>query len=305
MKIDAVQHVKNKISVSYLDTGSAKLNDLTFSVFPTNDTIAWEITDVNRNGNQEWIIVEFDEPISIYDVKLDVTAGSTSPYKIYSSLDTKIFNEYEYMTYTVGDLSGIPPYTAELLTTYQDYVIHIQTIPKTYAAGSYMQVGNDYGFYDELGNLIMADTTHYISFAATEAGLLVLNKLYTILEKDTTTPVLLSDEDMMLMKDFIEGERITPSKLSMKYKFTYTDRYLNTEKYFIDKKNKAIKIVFENVTTPFTLNTLNIYANVSIDVVDNTMNYISSALFQPKYFQDYTFLPSMVNSYFDMLTEKG
>lgn len=265
MIIDVLLHKKNRITVTEFDSGSSVLNNTSYGIFPVGEAFRWEISNPESVNNL--IIVEFTESINLRDIVFDITANNLPITTITYSVDNKIFREYEFFYYNVNLNSVIENSEKEILVLYEGNSVEKKFI----------------------------DENNYV---------------YIVYEKNTMIPIRVPVGYYNVLKNYLDdingldinGELI----LKKNYVFSYYSKNTQKVEYF---RNvffvKSIKISQDGYTAPFKMNTFSIYSEENLTINNTDMKYLSGVLFQPKYFQQYEFIPSMMNTYFDMLVEKG
>ena len=108
--------------------------------------------------------------------------------------------------------------------------------------------------------------------------------------------------DIILLKEFLINQ-IDDSKIRTKYEFSFINTYSNENRRLYDKCIKGLRIKFDNITLPFILSKFEVYSNVKIDSIQQSLSLINDNFFKSKYFYEFPFLPSITKSFFDMLED--
>jgi len=309
-----------RILVSDMDSGSDKINS-GFSILPLTETLYWEISAIPEGEERtisESIVISFVTPVNIKEVQWNVTANTIGKTKLlysYDSIDcieeNKVdYTEYEYFSYTIEDLTGVDDDIRNLLMVYEGNIIEAKSFYKYFPSSQYTLVGNTYLFRDEDGNIITTEDKDSLIFFETVSGMMLLYRVYIIYEKNSKKIVDISSDNLELLKRYLE-EVINSGVTDVvvpRYQFSYYDKYLESTVYLFDKRISSIKLDFTNFVitedVSFTLNSLHIYAESYISDLAIEVDELSDNYFQPKYFYDYPFIPSIAKTFLEMLTHK-
>jgi hypothetical protein len=304
MIIDALKHVSNKVMASAKDSTSGKLLDAEsyvtagYTLFPSSDKLVWSITDTNLDNTTQYLQVNFIDSLNIKSITYDITATTSPSTKLLYSYDDVVFEEFKYISYSV--VGEVP----DTILKYQDLYLQVTTINTALDSSLY----GDY--FTDIGTPLTTNT-NIVSIDSSKRLLSFVQKVYALydptIQKVLDTPV----GDMLIVKEFIESEKLagTSDLIKWKYEFVYMDTNTNTEKYIINTLPiRSIRIVCERIgllTVPFTLTNLVMNAEVVIESVRPSLPLMTETMFMPKYFVDYPFIPSITKSFFEMWSDKG
>jgi len=129
----------------------------------------------------------------------------------------------------------------------------------------------------------------------------VMNGVETLILFDkNSNKVSVKNTDLSLLKDLIKADRSVGTYLNWKYVFDYGDN--QTALYSLSPSVVKMELI---ATTPFVMNKFEIFAELSISDIEIDLDLLSNNYFQPKYFEEYSFIPSMTKTFFTMLNYDG
>jgi hypothetical protein len=313
MLVDLIRNVNNQILISSKTSGYAREND-GYGIMSAQDVLSWVITSASQVVmGKENITINFKELVALKTAHWDYTSstvGDTSigDVKLCYSYDGNKYEEYDFFSYRINNLSGVDGDIQKMLYEYEGKIVQVKTF-YTFVPTSDIQVGYDYVFYDGDGNIISINGTEVLSLFENLNGIYIMNKVYVLYDSNKKM-VPISYEDLHSLRTFIEGERlINTGKVVLKYEYEYLDLMTNTAKYLFDKEVISIRLVFEGQTitptVPFTLNLLDLYGEIVLKELPITIKDIPDNYTQPRYFSEFEFIPSIIKSFTEMLTHKA
>lgn len=278
-----------------------------YTLFTDNRKLSLTNNDISNEHLPLSLTIDLIEPVSITEISYDLTTSALPITKIEYSADSFTFYEHEYTTYIIKDITDSyyddKPELLETIRKYEGYIFHRTPISRLDL--NIKKVSGVYGIYNKLNEFVPIDENCCITFVDTSAGVVITDIMYTMYDIDTKIPLWISDTESALLKPFLETNRGNNEFIYINYVFKYYDKYELSDMVLSTGLVKTIKLVFDNISLPFTINYIKCFGDISIDINKTDLTYIVSTLFRQKYFQDYPFIQSICNSYFEMLVEKG
>lgn len=290
MIIDVLQSQRSVIKVSHYDNPTCdKIKTGSLSVLE-GEPLQWTITDPSVTNAT--ITIDFIDTVRFEDLLFDFSIPAD--IQIFYSHDGKSWNEFNYFTYSIAsyDLSFFDGNENErrVMVAYSGKTIKVDYVSMRATTVT-----------DSNGNIITVPAH--------------IHRNYTIYDPLTERASAISSDDYQILLKYLEKSFTVDSNTRSQYVFRVVDAPSETNRsIFRDLDIRHIQLRLSNfdttgawrnpvdpTPTPLTMNRLQILASVDINIDDTYLTTFSGALYQQRFFEEYPFIPSIANSFFEML----
>ena len=129
------------------------------------------------------------------------------------------------------------------------------------------------------------------------------NRIYTIFDPILKTFIPFDSGEYTTFKSYLDAALSGNSAyVSVRYVFRYQDITNNSVSVYNNLKIKNLKLVLTHITFPITMNQFSVYAKIPFELKSNIIKFYNDNFFKPRYFEEYDFLPSITETFLDMLS---